>query len=346
MNEPLRRQVFVPRVHTFETPHSYLARICGRNMIDAGHMLQVVVSRKRQTKRPHELGVVIRELGGPDESSFVMQWVRAGNDLEASDTGQAPHDFGSVFRRTLYTRSACEYCTRGETVTTYEHEKFMMCLKHGRWVQPQSAGRIQRQVPPGWRRTERQFRRLQRHPLLPATLHHQIWDLIRDNALMLGNAGWGDRIRSAQENGIAGLDDRISLYPETVRVLATCTDLDIWEHLIMHSPSTWERGGGKLRALLHQRLAWAGDASDIWVLAEGLAVLLARMATGSVPDLAYRLIMADPRRATAHTHDMSDFWPGRLSPLRTRARTMAVATPPASSYCSDFDVYLEGAADH
>jgi hypothetical protein len=291
--EPLRRQVFVPRVHTFETPHSYLARICSRNMIDVGHMLQVAERRKRQTKRPHELGVIIHELGGPSEAAFVTQWVRAGNILRSD---QALPDFGAVFRRTVYTRSACEYCTRGETVTTYEHEKFMMCLKHGRWVQPQSAGRVQRQVPPGWHRAERRFRRLQKNSLLPVTLHHQIWDLIRDNALMLGNAGWGERIRTACANGIAGLDDRISLYPETVRVMATCADLDIWEHLIMCSPSAWGEGAEKLRALLRQRLAWTGHESETWLLVGGLVERLARIAMESEQDLACRLIMADPRR--------------------------------------------------
>lgn len=322
---PLRRQVFVPRVHTFETPHSYLARICDRNMIDVGHMLQVVVSRKRQTKRPHELGVLIRELGGPHESSFVMQWVRAGNDLKTSVTDQAPHDFGPVFRRTLYTRSACEYCTRGEAVTTYEHEQFMICLKHGRWIQPQPASRVQRQVPPGLHHAERQFRRLQQHPLLPATLHHQIWDLVRDNALMLDNAGWGERIRIAQANGVAGLDDRISLYPETVRVLAACVDLDIWERLIRYSPSTWERGSDDLRAMLRQRLAWAGDVSDTWMLVEGLAARLAGIATESVQQTARTLITAHSRRA-ASRDDLNDLDLVGRSPRPTRACTVSAIT--------------------
>ena len=73
---------------------------------------------------------------------------------------------------------------------------------------------------------------------------------MRDNA--------GGRPRSevpAQAKGIAGLDDRISLYPETMRLLATCVDLDIWERLIRYTPSTWERGGEDLRAMLRQRLA-------------------------------------------------------------------------------------------
>ena len=59
----------------------------------------------------------------------------------------------------------------------------------------------------------------------------------------------------AQAKGIAGLDDLMSLYPETMRLLATCVDLDIWERLIRYTPSTWERGGEDLRAMLRQRLA-------------------------------------------------------------------------------------------
>ena len=116
-----------------------------------------------------------------------------GNDLEASDTDQALHNFGAVFRRTRYTRPACEYCTRGESVTTYEHEKFMICLKHGRWTQPQPASRISG-GPSGLAPCRTAVSAAATTPLLPATLHHQIWDLARDNALMLDNAGWGERL--------------------------------------------------------------------------------------------------------------------------------------------------------
>ena len=159
------------------------------------------------------------------------------------------------------------FCTHPQRVDTYWHESFLMCPKHARWIYPPSTGTQQRQIrnPAAVIGLHRTFCRLQRRTNLPQNLHQRVWELLRENALLLANSTWHTRLRGTEmaQHFVQGLDDRIEMFPETLRVFHACVNLAerIESQRSNGSPD-------QIRAHLRRKLEFAGG--DNWILVEGL----------------------------------------------------------------------------
>lgn len=124
----LPRQLVRPRPIQFETPKSYLARICAANVIDVGYIERLAARRRSSTHRADELGHAIAELGGPPPEHFEQEFQRAGR--WAGTSYRLAHAFSS----TLPGRPACSHCVAGGRAITFDHRDFMVCPRHRRWL--------------------------------------------------------------------------------------------------------------------------------------------------------------------------------------------------------------------
>lgn len=275
----VRPQPVSVRPHHFETPHSYLDRLCAVNVIDRRLMNSLIRKRRSETGRPHHLALVIHELGGPHATHFARSYLRA--------TRTRPDDADTLLAETYRTRitgirHACTRCTAGHSVTTFDHHQFTICLKHGRWLAPEHGHEHQRQVPDPseWVRAERRYRRAVTTGMLTRHLVDATWRIVRDQATVLGPPSWTRVLRGAEASPwfVDGVDDRLALYPQTTRVLN-----------LLSKPRTWEaidvlfRSPEHLRAHLRRELDWV--TGEQWVLIEALTVEVIRSRSARLHEL-------------------------------------------------------------
>ncbi|MDJ0362285.1 hypothetical protein [Rhodococcus sp. H29-C3] len=271
------------RPHHFETPHSYLDRLCAVNMIDRPLVNSLIRKRRNETGRSHHLALAIDELGGPHATHFVRSYLRATRTPQ----GDADTLLTETYRkRSTGIRYACTYCTAGHSVPTFDHHQFSICLKHGRWLAPDHGHEYQRQVPGHgeWVRAERRYRRAISTGLLARHLVDATWRIVRDQATVLGPPSWTGHLRAAEARPgfIDGVDDQLALYPQTAQVL----------HLLS-GPRTWEaidalfRSPEHLRAYLRGELAWVTGAQ--WVLIEALTIEVIRSRSARLQQLGMLL---------------------------------------------------------
>lgn len=244
-----------PGPHQFENPDSYLARLCAANLIDGNYIRRLIQNRRFRTGRPDELAHVINELGGPDVGHFHREYARA--------TAQPAPRLKDAFPTRQQKRAACSRCVGGEHVDTYDHRRFMICLKHNRWIGQHTTD--QRQIIDYELRTvERRFRRIAATGLVPAEAHDAIVAAIDRHAPVLKDHLWlGHR-----PHAHPGIDR----YPARVRILKTIAD-----YLATHWPlereiRTWHRRPEQARLYAHLRLdlAWLGAPAQTWKLIDEL----------------------------------------------------------------------------
>ncbi|MBT2551831.1 hypothetical protein [Arthrobacter sp. ISL-5] len=251
----LHPQVVRPRPHQFENPDSYLARLCAANLIDGNYIRRLIQNRRFRTGRPDELAHVINELGGPDVGHFHREYARA--------TAQPAPRLKDAFPSRQQKRAACSRCVGGEHIDTYDHRRFMICLKHNRWIGQHTTD--QRQIIDYELRTvERRFRRIAATGLVPVGAHDAIIAAIDRHAPVLTDHLWlGHRPHGHPD---------IDRYPARVRILKTIAD-----YLGTHWPlereiSTLHRRPEQARLYTHLRLdlAWLGAPAQTWKLIDEL----------------------------------------------------------------------------
>lgn len=208
-----RQAVPVRPVH-FETPNSYRKRLCEANSIDRSWIETVI--RQRRIAGEHgarELGLVINELGGPPPAAFESAHGRARIGFPTTR---------GAWDRQRSARTACLSCTAGAKVSTYPHVRFAFCRRHGQWL-----GDTQRQrvLDAELWKAERRFRRLVSAGRVDAELYEGTWDAVRDHVYMVGGVSQPARLHRALDRPgfSAGVDDRIALFPRTVRCLGAVT---------------------------------------------------------------------------------------------------------------------------
>lgn len=256
-NRMPRQAVPVRPVH-FETPNSYLRRLCEANSIDRAWIETVI--RQRRIARGHgarELGLVINELGGAQPTAFESAHERAR--IGYSTTRGA-------WDKQRATRDACLSCTAGIRVSTYPHVRFAFCKRHGQWLgDTQRQGVLDAEL---WK-AERLFRRLVSVGRVDAELYAGTWDAVRDHVYMVGEAAQPARLREAFSRAefTVGADDRIALFPRTVRCLHALT-----RPATVEAASRQGRNNRAVLTMLTDDLRPFGG--DLYLLVNGLHRLL------------------------------------------------------------------------
>ncbi|MDV3126552.1 hypothetical protein M1247_16640 [Mycobacterium sp. 21AC1] len=205
------------------------------------------------------LGEAVNELGGPTPVRFESVHAHAS-------VGHT--NLRGLWDKQAASRSACLSCTVGERVATYPHIRFAFCRRHRQWL-----GDVQRQGVTGaeLRKAEQLLRRLVTSGLVDRELYETAWDLVRDNTYLIGERARPERLQRVLDRGTFsyGTDDRIALFPETVRVIRIVTD-----PAIAHRISTGRRNDPAMRASLSDALEWVGV--ERWLLVNGAHELLQR----------------------------------------------------------------------
>lgn len=245
--------VRVRPVH-LETPHSYLRRLCEANSIDVAWMRSQVTARRQAfASGPEELGRVIHELGGPRPEWFIR-----AHDTASLGYPNAWHPW----EKQRQTRPACPGCAPRRDAVTYAHVRFSFCLRHRYWLGVEHrADAIDQRASVA----ERTLRRLVSAGHVRRDLYETAWDLIRDNTYLIGESPWQDsleRVR-AQAGFVREVDDRLALFPETVRVLRITSSPQFQEIVTSDRYDETQR-----RGYLYRVFDWAGPQR--WVLVEGI----------------------------------------------------------------------------
>jgi len=107
-------------------------------------------------------------------------------------------------------RWMCTHCTRGTDVQQYAHFDSNICLKHNRWVGPETAPTDQRQATPAHMKAEVAFRRLKRRRKLDPVLYMLIRNALRD----------GKATTKPDNNNLTDFEH----YPTLIHVLDAVTD--------------------------------------------------------------------------------------------------------------------------
>ncbi len=249
-----------------ETPHCYLHRLCVANCIDPTVVASLIAQRATDGHR-HQMALAILELGGPHPIHFARSYLRA----TGAQTDDADKLLTDTYRRRTAVRYACTFCTAGRDVETFDHHRFCLCLRHGRWLAPGHQPHHQRPIPDvsAWVCAERHYRRAAATGFLTRRLIDATWHAVRDQAALLGPPAWTQNLHTAQAlpGFIDGIDDRLALHPQTARLLR-----------LLALPGTWyavdalARSPEHLRAQLRRQLAWI--PGDAWVLVEALTAEL------------------------------------------------------------------------
>lgn len=256
-----RQSVPVRPVH-FETPNSYLKRLCEANSVDRSWMETVV--KQRRIAGGHgarELGLVINELGGPDPAAFesVHERARVGYPTTRG-----------AWDKQRSTRTACLSCTAGIRASTYPHVRFAFCKRHGQWL-----GNTQRQgvLDAELWKAERLLRRLVTAGRVDAELYEGTWDVVRDHAYMVGGASQPATLHRAlnRPEFTIGVDDRIALFPRTVQCLDAVT-----RPATVEVASPQARNNRAVLTMLTDNLQSIGG--DLCLLVNGLQRLLVHRA--------------------------------------------------------------------
>lgn len=255
----LKPQVTTQRPAQFETPDSYLTRVCAANVIDVDYMRRLAAYRRRRTARPDELGYVIAELGGPGPGHFRREYARA--------LIQTAPPAADAFAATQRTRPACSRCAAGDDVLTYDHRRFMICLKHNRWI----GNRVTEQCQIDdheLRNVERRFRRIIARGLIPSEAHDAVVATIDRYSPTLGEHLWLGHRRHDHPG--------IDRFPARTRLLET-----IAAYLAQHWPldreiAVWHRRPEQRRFYDHLRasLKWLGRPADNWKLIDELVQIV------------------------------------------------------------------------
>ncbi len=129
------------RPRTFETPSSYAARLRDTNGIPARAWNAMLRAHERRTGLEPEPAV--------EDFLIAVGALRPNHFALVRSLLPAHADSSSCVRCVtgLQDRYACALCSRGESVTEFEHDGPRACARHGRWVGP-GAG-IDEQVPVG-----------------------------------------------------------------------------------------------------------------------------------------------------------------------------------------------------
>lgn len=254
--EQLHPQVVRPRPHQFENPDSYLARLCAANLININYMRRLVRNRSSHTGRPDESAYVINELGGPGTGHFCREYARA--------TAQKAPRLKDAFPTRQQKRSACSRCVGGEHVYTYDHRRFMICLKHNRWIGQRTTD--QRQVLDHELRTvERRFRRVAATGLISVKTHDAFVTAVDRHPQALGEHPTLDRMRQPHPH--------IGRYPAQVRILETITNY-LAEHWPLETEiRDWHRRPEQARiyGYLRHELSWLDSRAYACRLIDDLA---------------------------------------------------------------------------
>lgn len=258
MNVPLPRQVIPVRYRHFETPTSYLRRLCVANSIDTEWMARQVAQRRMGHKDGGRAqGDIIAELGGPAPFHIERAWARASvGIIEPRGPWARPSD----------PRTACLSCTAGERIDTYRHIRFAFCRRHGQWLGQTQRNQVMDETL--WK-AERRLRRLVTRGRINSTLYDAAWGLVRDNAYMTVGKNWSPRLLAAWNSSdfVRETDDRIALFGETVRVLDVASQREY-----VQRAACGRLGRDANRDALYNAFAWAGP--DRWILVEGIVKLL------------------------------------------------------------------------
>jgi hypothetical protein len=252
----LRRLHIPVRPAQFETPAWYLKRLCTANAVDPVWIFSVVRARGRTAGNRAELGSAIAELGGPGTGHWTASHARANLGRE---TLKGPYD------RQHNSRLACLSCTAGVTVATYDHIRFGLCLKHDRWIGPgtttgtQRIGVIDREM----HTAERTVRRLVSRGQVRHDFYVTAWEVTRDWAYRSGQRSSRLRCAIERHDFTREVDDRIALYPETVRLLEVVSRPHFAELV-----DAGLGGGTARREYLHDALDWL--PADRWLVVEGV----------------------------------------------------------------------------
>lgn len=254
--EQLHPQVVRPRPQQFETPNSYLARLCTANLIEISYLRWLIRNRSSHTGRPDETAYVINELGGPKIGHFYSEYARA-----TTQPAPRPKDVFSARHRT---RTACLRCAGGEEIDTYDHRQFTICLKHNRWVGRKAAD--QRQIiEPRLHKVERRYRRLGATGLIPVDTHDAIATAIDRHPQALGEYLTLSPTRQ--------LHPHIDRYPAQVRILETITNY-LAEHWPLRTEvRNWHRRPEQARiyGYLRHELSWLDSPAHACRLIDDLA---------------------------------------------------------------------------
>lgn len=202
--EPLPRQVIPVRVRHLETPNSYLRRLCVANSID----FEWLVRQLRQ----RNLGEAIAQLGGPEPG-----WFEAAH---ASALVGYPNFYGPWDKQPT-ARMACRWCTAGEPVLTYPHVRTSFCRRHGTWLGDGTRQQRQGVLDSELWKSESRLRRMVSRCLVDHHIIEMTWALVRDQHFLVSRATWDEKLQRALERPdfVREVDDRLALFPETVRVL-------------------------------------------------------------------------------------------------------------------------------
>lgn len=250
--EPFLPQIVRPRPMQYETPESYLTRICDANIIDTESVKRRVQSRRYSTRNPYELGVVIEELGGPPRSHFEREFERA--------TGQL-HTGEHAFRPNPATRPGCIKCCAGTAFDTFDHRRHMTCLKHYRWL---GTGHHDppHDVPHTICATERHFRRISVSAAIPMYAFDDIGEACRHR-------------KTPTTDATSWCLDHVGNYRMNVSILRWMAIYIETRFGDQRPPYFWHRGtnGADFRAYLRERLAPAERHYSLQQLIEDLVYI-------------------------------------------------------------------------
>lgn len=253
-----RLNVPVRPIH-FETPHSYLTRLCAANGVDQNFYVKAIRVRRQATGDSAALGHAIHELGGPSPHHWALSHQKASTGLANARGIRDP------FGRQRSSRVACTHCAQGADVTTYDHIRAAVCLKHRRWVGRGTTATTQRDLRgrADLVAVERAARRLTADAWIDLDLYGTCWEAIRDWNYMTGQ--WRPDLEAAAEapTFLREVDDRLALYPETVRLLRMVSN-----PVFRGMCDPGKGGATRRRAWMHRELAWL--PAERWIVAEAV----------------------------------------------------------------------------
>ncbi len=159
-----------------------------------------------------------------------------------------------------YHRNSCSWCTGGQSVPQFPHDRANLCLLHGKWVGPGTSPTHQPVMVIAFdaelRDAERRHRAWTAEGRFNAFLTQRAWEMVRDNAFLSETNTWSPRLTDAM--GLPGatreVEGRAALYPETVAVAELLTDTSVLATCL--DPSI---GSAQLRARLTAALPFDGN---------------------------------------------------------------------------------------
>ncbi len=276
-------QLVRPRPMQYETPESYLRRLCEANVIDMEYVLSCARRRRTVTKYAGELGRVIEELGGPPPTHFESDFIRSMG---------RPTTISHAFSPNPTTRQGCAKCCSGLPFETYNHHRYMTCLKHYRWLGINHSD-PPRDVPRTIHKVERHMRKTVYARVMPGNS----LEMIAESFIRHSNLG---RTAPPMPLDPDALVDRYQTYVEVLKWATRFTRLHF-------QPQTarqfWHRAeeGAEFRSGLRCRLAPVQSTHSVNGIIDDL-VRLVDIATSELTFAASEVqISGDPQSRTTRT---------------------------------------------